>query len=109
MSEFFIGKVLMKEKTIQKLKADLEESVAQLEKNVKTVQVLEQTIQELKNENTLLSEKVSYIIFYICIFSNSCMVLKIPIFPNSNERVIDAKERRSNTRSCDRNEVCCEK
>ena len=71
MSEFFIGKVLMKEKTIQKLKVELEESVAQLEQNVKTVQVLEQTIQELKNENTLLSEKVSYIIFfYICIFSN---------------------------------------
>lgn len=109
MSEFFIGKVLMKEKTIQKLKVELEESVAQLEQNVKTVQVLEQTIQELKNENTLLSEKVSYIIFYICIFSNSCMVLKIPIFPNSNERAIDVKKRRSNTRSCDRNEVCCEK
>lgn len=60
---FFIGKVLMKEKTIQKLKVELEESVAQLEQNVKTVQVLEQTIQELKNENTLLSEKVSYVTF----------------------------------------------
>ena len=64
MSEFFIGKVLMKEKIIQKLKVELEESVAQLEQNVKTVQVLEQTIQELKNENTLLSEKVSSIIFF---------------------------------------------
>lgn len=69
MSEFFIGKVLMKEKIIQKLKVELEESVAQLEQNVKTVQVLEQTIQELKNENTLLSEKVSYIIFLIFVYS----------------------------------------
>ena len=64
----FYCKVLMKEKTIQKLKAELEESVAQLEQNVKTVQVLEQTIQEMKNENTLLSEKVSYIIFFLNLY-----------------------------------------
>ena len=50
--------MLIKEETIQTLKAQHQESVDQQEEHVKKIQTLEETITELKNEISVLNEKV---------------------------------------------------
>ena len=50
--------MLIKEETIQTLKAQHQESVHQQEEHVEKIQTLEETITELKNEISVLNEKV---------------------------------------------------
>ena len=50
--------MLIKEETIQTLKVQHQESVDQQEEHVKKIQTQEETITELKNEISVLNEKV---------------------------------------------------
>ena len=50
--------MLIKEETMQTLKVQHQESVDQQEEHVKKIQTLEETITELKNEISVLNEKV---------------------------------------------------